>query len=343
MRNIFLILIFTLGLISCGEKDKKQAKQAIDQSIKLLDIQKWFDAWELVNQEVLNLELHEPPVMVFFDDENVYSNSKFVVKDGIDIYGPKFFKKDLRWLTEKHNDTILLPTGERIPLGLMSFAGSFEQENSNNPFFVMSMPEIWKSNNIKSVELGDDNLYTSIFLHEFAHTQQMQNFGTKLDNLERINKLNNLNDDIIQKIFEKDSSYAIAIQREIETFYSALAAETQEDLILLTREGLDLYNQRQQKYFVEDYMLYKDLADFFLTMEGIGQYISLAWLSHPKGANIDKKTAIKGVRRDKSWWSQDEGFALFLIYCSIINPELDAEMFGKESKSIIQLLSNTLN
>ena len=72
-------------------------------------------------------------------------------------------------------------------------------------------------------------------------------------------------------------------------------------------------------------------------MEGIGQYIAVAWLTHPAGGNLEIKKAVKGIRRGGKWWSQDESLAMFLVYTKISNPELGKEMFG-DNLNMINLL-----
>ena len=78
-------------------------------------------------------------------------------------------------------------------------------------------------------------------------------------------------------------------------------------------------------------------------MEGLGQYSMFLWLTHPKGGNIERETAIMGVRRGGKWWSQDEGFALFLILDNLTPPEnWVRDMFGDKTESVINLIDNYL-
>ncbi|MBN4073041.1 DDE-type integrase/transposase/recombinase [Crocinitomix catalasitica] len=86
----------------------------------------------------------------------------------------------------------------------------------------------------------------------------------------------------------------------------------------------------------------KELDDIFLSMEGLGQYVGVAWLIHPKGGNLPIEVAVKGFRRNGRWWSQDEGLALFLILNRLTNPNWKDDMFGKEPKYIVALLKQTI-
>ncbi len=81
------------------------------------------------------------------------------------------------------------------------------------------------------------------------------------------------------------------------------------------------------------------IDNFFLTMEGLGQYSMYLWLTHPKGGNIKKEIAIAGVRRNKKSWSQDEGFVLFLILDKLTKPSVWIKnMFGEKTKNVTSLI-----
>lgn len=343
MKKTALIFTLMITFLSCKQEKKQNIETEKHLESELISIQKWFNAWELVATDLLKIKPHQPPLMLFYDHEFSYTNSKNSVKNAIKIKGPNFFGKELSWTKTKHNDTLTLPTGEKVPLGLMSFTASIE-EDSKKAYFVMGVPSFWKQANVKSKELGDENLYTSVFLHEFAHALQNKNFGVKLDELNRNHDFKiELSDDMIQEDFEKDSLYVKKIKAEIKIFYDAFYAENSSETKKLMQQGFALYNKRQKDYFLGDKEIYKSLDDFFLTMEGIGQYTAVAWLTSSKGANLDLKLAIDGMRRNKKWWSQEEGLALFLLYTKISNPELGAEMFGTDLHKINELLAKQIN
>ena len=340
MKKLLIVLVI-ISISSCKQQNKETRNSEIE--FELVGVQEWFNAWELISNEIIKIPTHEPPLMLFFDDEYVYTNSNEPQKNSVEIIGPKFFGKELNWTKTKHNDSLTLPTNQRVPIGLMSFTAPISK-GSEKAFFIMGVPSFWKNAKVTSKELGDKNLYTSVFLHEFAHAQQNKIFGVKLDQFERDNKFKfELSDDMIQEDFEKDSIYTIMIKTEIETFYNAFYSDDMSKTKQLTSKGLEMYNKRQKEYFVSDRAFYKTLDDFFLTMEGIGQYTAVAWLTHPKGGNLDIQKAIKGMRRGGTWWSQDESLAMFLIYTKISNPELGKEMFGSELNIINQLLNKELN
>ena len=331
-----------LSTVACkNHQDKPVVKEQWIQT-ELQDIQDWFNAWELVSTDLLKIGEHKPPVMLFFDKEFLFTNSDKEIGNGVKINGPDFFGKKLPWTKIKHNDTIQIPTGQKLPIGLLSFAVPIDKKE-NKPFFVMALPSYWESKKVVSKKLGNKNFYTSIFLHEFAHTQQSNNFGKQLDKFARTyNFENNLNDDMIQREFAKNSFYVSNLKSEIDIFYKAYWSKDTSDLKQLVKEGLRMYKQRQKRYFTGKKEIYKDLDNFFLTMEGIGQYVAFYWLTSKEGANLSAITAIEGLRRNKDNWAQEESLALFLIYTKITNPDLGKEMFENELLNITNLIDQRL-
>jgi len=337
MKN-FIVILILITIYSCKQQNHKESTSEKKMELELVGVQEWFNAWEMTTRDIFKIPPHEPPLMLFFDNEFLYTNSNKPAKNSIKINGPKFFEKELNWTKIKHNDSLTLPTGQTVPIGLMSFTAPISS-GSEKAFFVMCVPSFWKDAKVTSIELGDENLYTSVFLHEFAHSQQNKIFGVRLDQFERDHQFKlGLNDDMIQEDFKKDPVYKEKIKDEINVFYNAFYSDNLEETKQLTIKGLEMYNKRQKEYFVDDKEIYKTLDNFFLTMEGIGQYVPVVWLTHPKGGNLDIKKAVKGMRRGGSWWSQDESLAMFLIYTKISNPDLGKEMFGSELNVINKLL-----
>ena len=102
-------------------------------------------------------------------------------------------------------------------------------------------------------------------------------------------------------------------------------------------------SHRHIEYFKGQFLSLKEIDVFFLTMEGLGQYSMYLWLTHPKGGNLKKDIVINGVRRGGKWWSQDEGFALFLILDKLSKPDTWAKnMFGHKTESVIDLIGKHL-
>lgn len=299
---------------------------------------KWFSAWKLLSKKIYKIKKVTPVEFVFFDDQYVYSTSPITIREGTIIRGPNLMNLKLQWKKTLHHDSLQLPDHSVVPVSLMSFAAETGGENSK-PFFVMPLPGFWKLAGVGSKELGVENLITGVFLHEFSHSQQMQHFGKKIASFERTYQFGtDLTDDIVQNLFSKDSSYVNQFKKEVEYLYE-LASQNIPDK-LSVQQGMHKLTSRQKNYFKDVYKNLSEVDDFFLTMEGLGQYSMYLWLVHPKGGNLDKGIAIKGVRRGGKWWSQDEGFALFLILGNLSKSKSWAkDMFGDKTETVISLIN----
>lgn len=223
-----------------------------------------------------------------------------------------------------------MPNGQITPIEIMSFAASGKR-GSNQTFFVMGTPSFWIQNQIQSDELGNENLYTSIFLHEFAHSQQNKNFGKKLQEFENeINFEIELDDNLVQKQMDGNLEYNQVMKAEINLFYNAFWEIDSVNSKKMSKKALSIYYARQTQYFIGTKERFKTYDDFFITMEGIGQYVAFIWLTNTKGANLDNETAVVGLRRNKKWWSQDEGLAMFLLFNKQNTNDIGKLMFGTD-------------
>ena len=71
----------------------------------------------------------------------------------------------------------------------------------------------------------------------------------------------------------------------------------------------------------------------------------VSWLTHPrcKGGSVDLKTAIKATRRQKTWWSQDEGLALSLLYQQLSEQPDWAPFYTSHPATLIESIRNELD
>lgn len=329
---VFISLLFSFSIVGQTTTDEKIRELAFDTAIN-----KWFSAWKLVSKDIYKMDKVKPVDFVFFDDTYVYSTSNITIETGIAIKSRNLINLKLNWKKKLHYGLLTLPDKSEVPISLMSFAAEIPA-NSNKSFFVMPLPSFWIKSGVTSKELGAENLITGVFIHEFSHSQQMQNFGNKISGFEKANDFGlEFNDDIVQNLFDKDSIYLKSYKNEIDLLYGSIQNNILDKKYL--KEGLTIMKQRQEKYFIGEYTNLNQIDNFFLTMEGLGQYSMYLWLTNPKGGNIKKEIAIKGVRRGGKWWSQDEGFALFLILDKLNNPKNWAKnMFGDKTENIVELI-----
>ena len=310
-------------------------------SLFMNTVTKWFAAWELVSTEVYGVKKFDPVQFVFFDETFVYSTSEITAAGGETVAGPGLFGQKFNWRKKQHLDSLTLPDGRKVEATLMSFAS---EHKGNLPYFVMPLISVWKNAGVTSKELGLENLLTGVFLHEFSHSQQMKNFGKKITEFEKAHSYpTGFSDDIIQFIFSSNKSYVADFQIEVQLLYDAAENQDWRMMVNKTKNALFYMQLRHNRYFRDSLSHYPSIDRFFLTMEGIGQYSMYAWLTHPKGAGLPKERAIAGVRRGKKQWSQDEGFALFLIMERLAPVKTwSSQMFGNKLVDVITLIKRNL-
>jgi hypothetical protein len=124
----------------------------------------------------------------------------------------------------------------------------------------------------------------------------------------------------------------------VDRFYQAAFAHREEDAKRLTREALSLLKARQVRYFQQNKAILRQLDPIFLSMEGLGQFVAVAWLMHPEGGKVPFAVAVEGFRRNRKWWSQEEGLAMFLVLDRLTNPDWATDVFGEKPKYITDLL-----
>ncbi|MBF2709779.1 hypothetical protein [Flavobacterium soyangense] len=331
-NNFFLIAT----LIICSNNLFGQAENnKFDPSLN--EVQKWFTAWDLVYNDVYVLKKIKPVDFVLFDETYVYTTSKITGKDGLNIVGPSLSDMPLTWTKKIHNGKITLPDSTDTEVKVMSFAS---QLANGSPYFVMPLTSYWLKNKVDDHGIGLETLVTCVFLHEFGHTQQLQSLndiGKVMEAYSKVYPNDNLNDDILQFYYKNDSIYLKDYKIEADLFRQAALTLDKNERINLTRTALQMLKVRQKKCFEKDGRDIAKMDDFFLTLEGIGQYTAFSWLIHPKGGNLSIDKALIGIKT--KWWSQEQGFDTIFLLSKFMKPKKIANyMFGKVLTTSIDLL-----
>ncbi|HVZ56376.1 MAG TPA: hypothetical protein VG870_06930 [Chitinophagaceae bacterium] len=335
--------LFLLLLADAFGQGTPNTKTASVNPAFFKDVSGFFKAWELVAAQQYGLRALRPVDFIFFDSLYVYSTSPITVPSGPAFRGPRLMGVSYLWRRSQHRGKITLPDHTVVPVGLMSFAGQ-NPDDSTRSFFVMPLVDFWEKAGVTSQELGMTRLVTGVFVHEFSHSQQMQNFGREMSSLEKASQLEvEFTDDIVQNLYEKDTEYVALYNQENQFFYRAAAAPDATQLEALTLSGLECMDRRHDKYFNDRAASLATIDAFFLTMEGLGQFSMYTWMVHPRGGNLPPALALSGVRRNGKWWSQEEGLGLFLVL-NRLAPDRNwaSPLFGTQTTSVVELIREQL-
>jgi hypothetical protein len=253
-------------------------------------------AWDVVRAKDLRLSPVEPPTIVTLDAACAYTASP---------------KRPLRWVSAPYEKTFKLPTGEEAPAGVMSFASPYGE--STRGFFVMSLPSVWRAGGVKST-LGLETMMEAVLVHEIMHTRQFYFVNDHLAQLgKRYGLPDDINDDSLQRRFEKNPEYVADYQAERDLLFAAAAAPDTASARALASQALQKMRARRARWFTGAEEKWGPLDDVFLAMEGLGQWAGYRWLIGDHGRRLDPGSTLTEFRRGGRSWTQDEGLALMLV------------------------------
>jgi hypothetical protein len=308
----------------------------------------WFNAWELVAKETYYVNKITPVKLVLFDEKYVYTTSGVTGAGGEIIDGPKLLGQSFVWLKKAHNGELIMPDSTKSEVQIMSYTKPLFLKEDTIAFFVMPLPAYWKIKDIGDHGIGYDKLSLIVFLHEFTHAQQIikghdgmdaiiGNYLSKHPKDETI-----FGDDLMQHLYEKDSLYAQAFKKETELFYAACEQKNKIEQRTLALQAIKLLEQRQKKLLETDKRDLAAIDNYWLTLEGLGQYSTYAWLTNPRGGNYSHKKAL-GIIKTK-WWSQEEGFPICFLLAKYGGTKTWWKyMFCRNPTSTITLLKAALD
>jgi hypothetical protein len=293
-------------------------------------IDRTMDAWNHTSRDITGIGRVKRITAVLFDDRcEVLSRTAM---NG----GPK------SWTARAFTGQVPLPNGEKIPPGVISFAMGDEKSGEN--FFVMSTPSVWRAanksaNGLESLEL----LMTAVVLHEATHVAQMPTYGQRIGRLAEAHKLpEDFNDDTIQKRFEGERDFKDSVSRETDLLLAAATARDDSTAIRLAGDARNLMKARQARWYTGADGYLAEAEDVFLTLEGSAQWAAYQWLVDPRGGAADPRLAFGSFAWHGKWWSQNEGFALFMALDRLAGAQWKRHAFGDGQKTALQMLDEAL-
>jgi hypothetical protein len=278
-------------------------------------IDELIDTWRAVAGTALRINPEPLPLIIVFDESCAW-------RIGESTEGAP------------HDGSIPLPDGETAPARLAAFAGTHGP--GDQPYLVMAMPSLWRADAKNQAEPNLALLIRAVFAHEMAHTVQAKGIGEWLSTVEKRLRLpEGLDDDIIQTRFGNNSDFVAAFAGERGLLFQAANEQNASVRRALLTTAVSMMEGRRGRYFTGDDAIYGELEDIFLSMEGLGQWVAYQVALREGMSPADAQNFI---RRGRNRWSQDEGFAAFLVIDALI-PDWRERVLNGRPASVLALLT----
>jgi hypothetical protein len=302
-------------------------------------LQRALDGWEQVSRQFLRLDPSPLPWIVLFDAACVWHLSPDASVNPDTVPAPdtlSFAGRSVPVRTRQHKGTVLLPTGAPIVVEMKASTSLYR--NGRGAFFVMAMPSVWQTKDVSAPTRAE--YLHGVFSHEMTHTRLLVDINRRVRELARKNDLvYPINDDVIQAEFRRTPGFEAAFNREREQFYRAALETDPAKRLDFAAKALEMVRQRQARYFTGPTAAYAELESLFLTMEGVGQWAAYRLAQTRAGGNDAE--ALRLVRDNKRYWSQDEGLALFLLIDAMV-PGWQPRVFAPTPASPFALLEEAV-
>ena len=238
-----------------------------------------------------------------------------------------------RTTASPHAGQIALPDGNTVPANRLAFASP---TSDGGMFFIMALPALWRAD---TAEARDPRrLSMVVFMHEFAHTQQAEGLGERVDAMLAKGLPEDTNDDVVQNRFKARPGYAAAYVAERDLFYQAANAPDAATARTRLAAAARAMKARRDRWFTGADAVYAEADDVFLTMEGTGNWAAWAWLTDPRGGDMSAADAAAFVRGAGTHWSQDQGLGVILAISRLI-PDWPRLAFGPDGVTADMLIA----
>lgn len=326
-----LIPILILSAWSCALVPTSAIAAAAPCALSQAD-QAWLDeamiAWNYTSSAITGIGHVKNIKAVFFDDKCVVTST--TAMNG----GPA------QWEAQEHSGEVTMPDGEKIPAGVTSFASADDKVT----YFAMSTPSVWRTAVKSHNGLGSlEKLMTAVVLHEASHVSQVPTYGKRIGALSTKHKLpDDFNDDSIQKRFESNAEFKASIGREVDNLIAAATARDLAEAVRLANAARSMIKARQARWFKGSDAYLAEAEDIWLSFEGSAQWAAYQWLIDPRGGGIDPRAAFGSFGWHGKWWSQNEGFALFMALDRLAPGDWKKHAFGDGAKTILEMLDEAI-
>jgi hypothetical protein len=273
------------------------------------------DTWRAVATAALRIDPDPLPLIVVFDQSCMW-------------------QVGARPEGTAHGGTLSLPDGGTMPATVMARAGT--AGSSDQPYVVMALPSIWRADPRYGGDANLPLLMRTAFVHEMAHTVQSRAIGGWLGAIvQRLPLPDGIDGNIIQTRFEQNAEFRASWVAERTLLYQAANEPVASLRRALLGTAVAMVQTRRARYFSGDAAVLAELEDLYLTVEGLGSWVGYQVALSEGMSPADAQSFI---RRDRTQWSRDEGFAAFLVVDALLPDWRDRVLQGRPAPMLALLV-----
>jgi hypothetical protein len=292
-------------------------------------IERALEAWRFTSREITGIGSVPNFQGIFFDAGCVLTSDNALSSPSAE---------GVTWSAAAHGDSITLPGGKEIPVGVTSFASG----KDGLTYFVMSTPSVWSANGAGSGASLETTM-VAVLLHEGSHVAQIGPYGKRLGKLIEEHSLpDSFNDNALQERFKSNAEFTASVKKETDLFLKAATERDDSEAKLLAFETRELMRARHARWLVGDDAYLVEAEDLWLTFEGSGQWAAYQWMVHAQGAAQKPADLMPRYARDGEW-SQAEGFAVVMALDRIVGPAWKKHAFGDGARTVLEMLDDALS
>ena len=303
-------------------------------------VQQLLNGWETASRDLLKRPIDDLPLMILFDERCSWSLEHVDAGERGDTSSLRYAGRSVRAIGRMHGDSVSIPGGRTIPVGPTSFTTVLD--GTKVPFFVVALPSVWRNSPAGAGDRRIDQFVLAVAMHELAHTLQIPAALARIDSLRNAGVAlpEDLSDDLIENTFAKDTAFVRMFTAERALYFEAAFATEVADTRRFARQALAITRQRQARFFVGRYAGFETAEDVFVSLEGVGTWVSYAMArKFPDLFAINERTIERRGRNTD--WVQGESMAV-MITLNRLTTEWQPAALGRELASPFALLEQAL-
>jgi hypothetical protein len=296
-------------------------------------------AWSEVRRERLLLGPAAPPLILLFDERCTY---RLEPARGAAGRGPPldFDGTALHAVAAPHDGRVRLPDGRELEPAATAFTSLLPSDST--PFVTIAAEAIWRRDPDQGARPADwDRYLPRALVPEVVHARQLAVLAQRLRPLQQYFGVAVLDDDAVQQRFGRARGFRASVERERDLLLDAGTARGRDEARRDAAAALRLLRERRARHFTGEAEPFAELEDLFLDAEGAAQWAAFSALRRDAPAGADLGALVESFRQGEEWWSQDEGFALYLALDALV-PGWQRRIFGPSPPSAVELLAEAL-